>query len=123
MHNPAGITTVYQGDPPDLIDVHLHEIVLHEDDPTLKLRLDLPRYPEQPPRKWVEQGFNTLQVEISFGGVREIALEGFGTAILADISLTGEEGISLNVMSAKSRIQGIADTAFISKLTAYATEP
>ncbi|MGW2486751.1 Imm50 family immunity protein [Streptomyces sp. NPDC001606] len=116
MHNPAGITTVYQGDPPDLIDVHLHEIVLHEAGPTLKLRLDLPRYPEQPPRKWVEQGFNTLQVEISFGGIREIALEGFGTA-------TGEEEISLNVMSAKSHIRGTADTAFISKLTAYATEP
>ncbi|MEV6114375.1 Imm50 family immunity protein [Streptomyces sp. NPDC052109] len=123
LHNPVGITSIYQGNPPDLIDVHLHEVVLHEDGPTLKLRLDLPRYPDQPPRKWAAQGFNTLQVEISFSGVREVTLEGFGTAISAEISLTGEEGISLNVMSAATRIWATADTAFISKLTAYANEP
>ncbi|WP_153545116.1 Imm50 family immunity protein [Streptomyces sp. RB17] len=38
------------------------------DGPTLKLRLDLTRYPDQPPHKWVAQGFNTVQIELCLSG-------------------------------------------------------
>lgn len=68
------------------------------------------------------QRFNTTQVGISFSGIKEIALEGFGTDIRADVSLTSENGVTLNVTSSEARIRVVADTAFISKLTAYANE-
>ncbi|OIJ91054.1 hypothetical protein BIV25_30445 [Streptomyces sp. MUSC 14] len=122
LRNPEGITSVYQGNPPDLVGVQLHEVVLRTDGQTLTLRLDLARYPEQPPRKWAVQRFNTTQVEISFSGIKEIALEGFGTDIRADVSLTSENGVTLDVTSSEARIRAVADTVFISKLTAYANE-
>lgn len=122
LHNPEGISAIYGGAPPELSRVRVHEVVLQVDGPTLKVRLDLPRYPDQPPRKWAAQGFNTVQVEISLGGLRAIALEGFGTDITADVSLSGVNGVTLNVVSPETRVQAVADTAFISKLTAYVNE-
>ncbi|OIK06865.1 Imm50 family immunity protein [Streptomyces monashensis] len=122
LHNPEGITSVYQGNPPDLVGVHLHEAVLRTDGPTLTLRLDLARYPEQPPLKWAVQRFNTTQVEISFSGIREIVIEGFGADIRANVSMASDNGVTLDVMSSQARIRAVADAAFISKLTAYANE-
>ncbi|MFJ9818288.1 Imm50 family immunity protein [Streptomyces sp. NPDC101151] len=122
LHNPEGVSAVYGGVPPELCGVRVHEVILHEDGPTLKLRLDLPRYPERPPRKWAAQGFNTVQVEVALSGLRVIALEGFGTEIEADISLSGENGVTLNLTSPETRVHAVADTAYISKLTAYINE-
>lgn len=119
LHNPEGISSVYQGNPPDLTGVRLHEAVLQVDGPTLKLRLDLPRYPDDPPRKWVAQGFNTVQVEISFSGLEEVTLTGFGTTVTADVLLSADKGVTLEVTSPATRIRAVATTAFISKLTAY----
>ncbi|MFC9277887.1 Imm50 family immunity protein [Streptomyces collinus] len=122
LHNPEGIAAIYQGAPPELSGVRVHEVVLYEDGPTLKLRLDLPLYPDRPPRKWAAQGFNTVQVEISLSGLRAITLDGFGTAISADVSLSGENGVTLNVVSPETHIRAVSDVAFISKLTAYTNE-
>ncbi|MFI7011634.1 Imm50 family immunity protein [Streptomyces sp. NPDC050145] len=123
LHNPEGITAVYQGTPPDLRSVRLHEAALMTEGPTLKLRLDLPAYPARPPRKWADQKFNTVQVEISFSGLHSISLTGFATDITADVSLTeGEAGITVNVASPVFRLQANSTTALISRVTAYADE-
>jgi hypothetical protein len=122
LRNPEGILAVYGGAPPELSMVRVREMVLQEDGPTLKLRLDLPRYPDRPPRKWAAQGFNTVQVEVSLSGLRAISLEGFGSEIEADVSLSGEKGVTLDLMSSATHVRAVADTVFISKLTAYTNE-
>ncbi|MFI9252825.1 Imm50 family immunity protein [Streptomyces sp. NPDC053069] len=125
LRNPEGIASLYEGVPPNLVGVHLHEVALQEDGPTLRLRLDLPRYPDRPPRKWTAQGFNTVQLELSLSGLETVTLEGFGTHIAADVSLGGEgdgKGILVNVISSGTRIRAVAATAFVSKLSAYVNE-
>ncbi|QTE00590.1 hypothetical protein S1361_24880 [Streptomyces cyanogenus] len=122
LQSSQGIDAVYQGSAPELTGVHVREVVLNEDGPTLKLRLDLPRYPDQPPKKWKAQGFNTVQIEVSFSGLRSLTLEGFGTDVNADMSLHREDGIILNVSSSTMQLSATAEVAFISKLTAYANE-
>ncbi|MFJ9818291.1 Imm50 family immunity protein [Streptomyces sp. NPDC101151] len=72
--NPEGITRIYQGAPPNLSGVRLREVVLGVEGPEMRVRLDLPAYPAQPPRKWAAQGFNTVQIEFAFGGLRSITL-------------------------------------------------
>ncbi|WP_367323547.1 Imm50 family immunity protein [Streptomyces sp. HUAS ZL42] len=119
IHNPEGISAVYQDTPPDLSNVLMREVILHEDGPTLRLRVDLPRYPDQPPRKWIAQGFNTVQIELLFSGLRAIALEGFGSEVTADIVLAQDNGVSIEVTSPETHIRAVADTAYISNLTAY----
>ncbi|MDN3265459.1 Imm50 family immunity protein [Streptomyces sp. CSDS2] len=122
LKNPHGIRTLYQGSPPPLNRVLVHEVALNQDGPTLRLRIDLSRYPAQPPQKWVAQGFNTVQVEITFGGVRTITLEGFGTNSVADISLDKNNGINIIAASPEIRLSANAEFAFISQLRAYAND-
>ncbi|MFI7384682.1 Imm50 family immunity protein [Streptomyces sp. NPDC049813] len=125
LRNPEGINSVFQGEPPDLRGVHVHEMTLQIEGPTLKLRLDLAEYPEQPPRKWSVQRFNTVQIEISFSGLRSVSLTGFENEILADVILSrenGESGVNVSVMAPGVNLQATASTASISKLTAYADE-
>ncbi|MEV5613631.1 Imm50 family immunity protein [Streptomyces sp. NPDC052225] len=122
LHNPEGINALYQGNPPELCGVRVHEVTLQTQGPTLKLRLDLPEYPAQPPRKWADQKFNTVQVEVSFSGLRSASLTGFKRDISADVSLTEGDGVGVSVTAPGVHLQANAATAFISTLTAYVDE-
>ncbi|WP_078841194.1 Imm50 family immunity protein [Streptomyces acidiscabies] len=124
LHNSEGISAVYGGDVPDLRDVQVHEVALLRDGPTLKIRLDLPGYPEAPPRKWALQGFNTVQVEFSFGALREVLVEGFSVEVRADISVEEEDGrVKLGVSAEGVRIEAVAETFYLSKISAYTDGP
>ncbi|TYR51823.1 Imm50 family immunity protein [Streptomyces parvus] len=122
LNNPEGINAIYLQDPPDLHGVRIHEVSLQVEGPTLKLRFDLPAHPDHPPRKWLAQKYNTVQVELSFSGLKSISLSGFGTDISTDVSLTGEDGVNVKATSAGFHLQANATTAFVSKLSAYANE-
>ncbi|WP_225826888.1 Imm50 family immunity protein [Streptomyces naphthomycinicus] len=123
LNNPQSIEAIYQGSPPDLTGVRVHEVALHQDGPTLRLRFDLPHYPTRPPQKWGAQGFNTMQVEISLSGLTSVTLDGFGTDVVADVSLRQNDGIEVIVTSPRARLQATAEVAFISQLSAYTNEP
>ncbi|MEU2148838.1 MULTISPECIES: Imm50 family immunity protein [Streptomyces albovinaceus subgroup] len=131
LNNPEGINATYLQDPPDLRGVRIHEVSLQVEGPTLKLRFDLPAYPDHPPRKWLAQKYNTVQVELSFGGLKSISLSGFGTDISADVSITGEGGVNVKTgeggvnveaTSPGFHLQANAMTASVSRLSAYANE-
>ncbi|MEV3853734.1 Imm50 family immunity protein [Streptomyces sp. NPDC050095] len=122
LHNPEGVNAVYQGNPPDLRGVRVHEVTLQVEGPTLKLRLDLPEYPDRPPRKWAVQKFNTVQIEISFSGLRSVSLGGFKSEISADVSITEGDGVNVRVTAPGVHLQANAATVFISTLTAYVDE-
>ncbi|WP_405991253.1 Imm50 family immunity protein [Streptomyces sp. NBC_00986] len=123
VQNPEGITSVYQGSPPELLDVHVHEVCLHRDGPALRVRLDLPSYPENPPRKWAAQGFNTVQIEVTFSGLREVKLNGFSTNMTATISIEEDTGVQIHLSAPGSDVRAVANTAIISKVTAYLNTP
>lgn len=85
----------------------------------LKLRLDLPEYPADAPKKWVSQGFNTVQLEIGLGGVRDVTLEGFSSDAVADIALRGGETVEMEVVSSDIHLRATADALFILNISAY----
>ncbi|MFK4111712.1 Imm50 family immunity protein [Streptomyces sp. NPDC002176] len=120
IHNPQGITAVYGGDPPPLSHVRIREVSLREDGPTLALRFDLPVFPDNAPRKWVAQHFNTVQLEIEFGGIHSLVIEGLGTEVTADIALSEGDGVTLVVASPVMRVEAVAQSAYLSSISAYA---
>ncbi|TVZ95334.1 Imm50 family immunity protein [Streptomyces sp. BK340] len=83
------------------------------------VRPDLPDYPAQPPRKWAAQGFNTVQIELVFGGLRSITLDGFDSDVTADISLAAGDGISVDIVAPGTRIRAVSDSVFAAGLSAY----
>ncbi|WP_424887550.1 Imm50 family immunity protein [Streptomyces sp. XH2] len=119
LSNPAGIASVYGGTVPPLQGVHIHEVTLSREGPVLKVRLDLPEYPAKAPKKWMTQGFDTVQIELSLGGVRDVTVFGFGTDPIADIALVRTDSIKVEVMSSQVRIQANVDSVFLSSISAY----
>ncbi|WP_263166604.1 immunity 50 family protein [Streptomyces sp. SCSIO ZS0520] len=120
--NPTGLENIYTEGTPSLSGVSLHEVRLVRDGPSLILRFDLNRPPQNPPKKWITKGFNTVQLEITLGGIHEVRLDGFTTTIRADISLTKPDLVTLKANSAGARISATADAAFLSKISAYCNE-
>ncbi|MEW5659489.1 Imm50 family immunity protein [Streptomyces cinereoruber] len=121
LANPSGLRSVYGGDVPDLRGLSLHGVEFRREGPSLMLRFDLPSYPAEPPAKWAARGFDTVQVVMGLSGVRTAALDGFASDPVADISLYARDGVTVEVASASVRLRATADTAYVARLSAYAT--
>jgi len=119
LENPEGIDSIFQGSPPRLEGVHIHEVGLNREGPALRVRFDLPDYPVQAPRKWQLQGFNTVQVELLFGGLRSVEISGFSVEPVGDIALTRDEMVRVVISSNGTSIQAVADSVSIAKTAAY----
>ena len=72
---------------PTLKSIVVHEINLHHDGPRILLRFDLAGFPERPPKKWVESGFNRVQLRLLMLGVRELKLIGLQSTIQVDLEI------------------------------------
>ncbi|WP_167493085.1 Imm50 family immunity protein [Micromonospora ureilytica] len=115
--NPQGLREIFSEGPPTLSGVSLHGLVVEREGPTLRLRLDLPGYPANPPAKWRRNGSNTVQVELLFGGVSELRLVGISTEVIADIDV--RPGVSLEVRSASMVVSALAASVTVSEVVAY----
>ncbi|MGC4758564.1 Imm50 family immunity protein [Micromonospora trifolii] len=117
--NPKGIQEIFPEGPPSLSGISLHELVVEREGPTVRLRLDLPAYPANPPAKWLRAGFNTVQVELLFGGVSELRLVGISTEVIADMEIRPANGVSLEVRSASMVVSAVAASVTVSVVGAY----
>ncbi|ASW01025.1 Imm50 family immunity protein [Paraburkholderia aromaticivorans] len=70
------VTFIYGEDFPSLDKVNVHDVTFHRDGPTVTFRIDLRDYPLSPPKNWVENKFNTVQIQLSCSGVRYSSLQG-----------------------------------------------
>lgn len=64
---------------PSVDDVDIHEVRLERDGGSLFLRLDLAEFPAVPPKKWVAQEANTVQIELELSSIHSLSIEGWGT--------------------------------------------
>ncbi|MEE3664805.1 Imm50 family immunity protein [Brenneria sp. g21c3] len=97
------ISSIFKNDVPSLCQVDLHDIVFHRDGPKITLRFNFQHYPSDPPKKWLMQGFNTVQVQLTALDVKEVRLSGWEkTNYLLDINIEKENG--LIILSAQDDI-------------------
>ncbi|NJQ02063.1 hypothetical protein HCK00_16350 [Streptomyces sp. PLAI1-29] len=107
---------------PPLQGVKLFEVSVNREGPSMRLRLDLAAYPENPPKKWSAQGFNVVHVELYFGGVDSVRMAGISVNPVVDISLRRGEKISLEVRSPEVNVSATADSVHILRMQAHADE-
>jgi hypothetical protein len=72
---------------PTLEGADLHEVSLHHDGPRVMLRFDLADFPKTPPRKWVIQGANTVQLELMLLGTEDLEIRGWSTKMGTHVSM------------------------------------
>ncbi|MGW6395867.1 Imm50 family immunity protein [Streptomyces sp. NPDC055103] len=121
LSNPLAIERIYDGNPPELVSVPLHAVDLNREGPTLSLRFDMPTFPENPPKKWAAQGFNTVQVTLTLGGVRNVSLSGFTADPVVDVAMSAGNGVELMVRSPSVELNAAALSAHIAHVSAYRT--
>lgn len=75
--NSQPIKSIYGDCAPSLNNVEIHSIIFHRDGPTVSIKLNLNEYPLKPPKKWEIQRFNTVQIVLSFSGVKSVSMSGW----------------------------------------------
>jgi hypothetical protein len=117
--NPRLIQGYYSA-PPTLDRLDLHEVVLHRDGPLLKLRGDLPVFPDRPSKRWSQQA-NTAQVTIALWGVSSVSIVEWATTIEGAFALErlGPQRLSFSFCSDVTMIRGECAIARIDGIAGY----
>ncbi|GLZ37632.1 Imm50 family immunity protein [Actinokineospora sp. NBRC 105648] len=99
---------------PDLADVVVHQVRLVRFGPTVSLRLDLPRFPDNPPAEW--DGLDRLQCHVRFLAVEDVILTGSALPATASVRLVDQPANRLSVS-----VTGGVDLTFTSSATLMIT--
>lgn len=120
IDDDRGVRAIYGDKPPALGRVVLHEVTLHRDGPRAVLRFDLPEYPTEPPRKWLDLRFNVVQIQLMLIGVHDISMSGWRNSPGVELSIERDgQGIRVVGSEGSMRIDVRADNAVIAALSAY----
>lgn len=74
-----------------LTNVNLHEYFTATALHSCSFDLDLSEFPADPPKKWVTQRANTVQLRLKALDVRELSIIGVATTMTATVTLTSEK--------------------------------
>ena len=115
------IKAIYGANVPELSGVNVHEILLHRDGPKVTLRFDFPDFPDHPPQKWIENGFNCVQVSWVFSGVSDFEINGWGANFSSNISIWRDPDglVSLEVVGDCFKVSLKSDFSYIERISAY----
>lgn len=92
IENPLAITSLYLS-PPELSNVRIMAVSMHEDGPTVLIKIELPFFPDKPPLRWRQSGFNAAIMELRLFGVSELRLDGWTINNVARISLYRKDAV------------------------------
>lgn len=118
VENPEILAALYTGEPgPGRVP--LHEVTLHRDGPTLRLRFDMPTFPDKPPKKW-HPAFDTAQLTLGLYGVEKLEMTGFHPSERGALFLDRVEGkVQLRYTSSTCSISAAGLFARIEKMSGY----
>ncbi|MFE3541952.1 Imm50 family immunity protein [Nocardia sp. NPDC059177] len=125
VENSDSLTKMYGGKVPSLLELNLHEIELHRDGPTLKLRFNLNSFPENPPIKWTMENCNTVQIELELRPVADATINGIHNISVVDIDISPVTLNDVDVIRVRttgkstSQIDAIGERIHLSKVSAY----
>ncbi|WNY82976.1 immunity 50 family protein [Cronobacter dublinensis] len=71
------VFSIFKEEEPSLYNIDIHEIIFHRDGPKITLRFNLENYPSDPPKKWVLQKFNTVQLQLTALDINEVKFSGW----------------------------------------------
>lgn len=123
VDRPEGVLAVFDGATPPLTGVEVHSVIFgHSGD--VRLVFDLRDFPNDPPAKWANQGYNTVQLTLACAPVRDIRLTGWARQITADIAVDRiGDRVALRVDSPTMTLALTSDFVSVLKVAAYLNDP
>ena len=120
VNNPEGIFAIYGKDVPSLIGVELHEISLSRNAASVALRFDTLSYPESPPQKWKDAGFDRVQLTLEFGVAQELNIVNWTNFCKFDLAIKKEGNmVRLKSSNGPVQIELLAMVSQIKNISAY----
>lgn len=105
---------------PELKDVRIAEVNIYDEGRVVAVKFDMPHYAERPPKKWVEQGDNTVAVRIDLSAVQEITLNSSSFDYKANIEIFKDEA-DLIVVKTTGTVNALikAESGYIQSVSGY----
>ena len=116
------IETLYSTNP-DLSSIALHEVRLQWDGSLLKLRFDLPVFPDRTPARWAEE-FTVAQAVVDLWEVTNLSINGWVTSNLGKLKIDrlSDKLLLVEFESPMSHIRCQSSLARITTIKGYAVE-
>lgn len=108
---------------PELKDVRISKINIHDEGRIVAITFDMPRYAESPPKKWKDFEGNTVSVRVDFSAVHELSLASSSIDYKGDIEVF-KDTEELIVIKITGRVNALikAESGFIQSVTSYLNE-
>jgi hypothetical protein len=119
VSNSQGVVSVYKGEVPELTSVRIHSMSIGRDGPSMTLIFDLASFPSDPPEKWMKQRSDTVQIELLFGGLVDIAVSKFTRNPICDLVISPGSPLEFEVESDSISVHGACDFVQLSRMSAY----
>lgn len=106
--------------PPGLSNVSIFDLRLDRDAAAMRLRFNLPEFPDNPPDKWKQSGFNRLQITPRLIDMLSISIDGWNYNVVGDLSICKElSGISLSFFGSDVKIRCSGTFLIVEKISPY----
>jgi hypothetical protein len=114
------ITAIFGEAVPALNGVTIHELTVNYNGGYVLVNFDLPEFPKDPPKKWVNQGFNVVRVELAVYGVQQLSIDGWQAGLAANMALDQDVDLVRISISADEATAVTAGTlVYVQKISAY----
>jgi hypothetical protein len=118
--NPRAIEAIFGDQLPGLDNLELHEVVVHRDGPSVRVRFDIEEFPSDPPEKWRKAKHNRVQMEIVCVGVSDLSIQGLATNMMVSLSVEGESpNLGIQLTGPATTIEFSAMFVDLSRISAY----
>ncbi|CRK84582.1 Imm50 family immunity protein [Neobacillus massiliamazoniensis] len=84
-------------DVPELKNVRIGEFSVQDEGQIVSISFDMPYYADNPPEKWVKQGYNTINVRLDFTAIRELSLKSGSQDFRGNIEINKDESDLLQI--------------------------
>ena len=109
---------------PQLVNVRIAQIKILDEGDKATIIFDMPNFPDKPPKKWMNLGYNTAIVQLDFFDIKEIMLKSISNRYRANIEISTDEidTITVNVTgSVEAKIK--ARVGMIQSIEGYCNQP
>ena len=109
---------------PQLVNVRIAQIKILDEGDKATIIFDMPNFPDKPPKKWANLGYNTAIVQLDFFEVEEIMIKSMNNRYRANIEIITDEidTITVNVTgSVEAKIK--ARVGMIQSIEGYCNQP
>ena len=119
LEDARSVKAIFGDDVADLTGVTVRVVELNSDGARVRVKLDLKDFPISAPKKWINSGFNCVQIAIDFFPVSSLSVEGICTSQVGDVSISSIDGDIYFKFLGPTVIHLVSGFAAIHNISAY----